>query len=290
MAGLLSRFELERLAHPERSEAACVRAVAARVIDELGITNPPVNVGMVASLLDIGEIIRDKQLDVAGCLVCGATSATVMVRASDSESRQRFTICHECAHTFFPGFRLATQFRCSPTVAIRGKQGVEHLCDEAASELLLPQRLFCPMAYAEEFSLHTVEELAKEFRASLAATATAFVTNATEPVAVLTFEVMQKPTEYGTLAEPKLRVRSSVTRGTWPFFPRYKSVDANDPFDRANQGEIVSEIGYTLGGIVSTPVDVELHAQKYPYFDGTDQRERVIALLRQTTHRLAAHG
>ena len=53
-------------------------------------------------------------LDAAGCLICSGPTLAIWIRASDRWERQRFTICHECGHTFFPGFALQPRYRCSP--------------------------------------------------------------------------------------------------------------------------------------------------------------------------------
>ena len=284
MSHLLSLLEHESLARPGESDESRMRAIAVRLIDEAGITEPPVDVELIASLLDIGDIVPASELDVPGCLLPGLKGSTILVRAEDPETRQRFTICHECAHTFFPGFRVATQFRCAPAPTGQAGRNVELLCDVAASELLLPQRLLGPRAEDAGFSLHAVRDLAAEFQASLVATAIATTTCTAQPAAVLAFEVMQKPTEYGTLAAPKLRLKFAVRSGPWPYFLRHKSASDNDPFDRANQGESVVEKGIVLRGIVARPVKVDLCAEPAPYHDGSDHRQRVIALLRRSPH------
>jgi Zn-dependent peptidase ImmA (M78 family) len=287
---MLSLLERERLARPAESDESRVRAIAARMIKEAGIDEPPVNVALVASLLDIGDIIHASELDVPGCLLPGLKGSTILVRAEDPETRQRFTIYHECGHTFFPGFRLATQFRCTPVLVGQAGRTVEQLCDAAASELLLPRRLLGPRAEDAGFSLRSVRDLAAEFQASLVATAIAVTMCSAQHSAVLTFEVMQKPTEYGTLAAPKLRLKSAMHSGPWPFFRRHKSASRNDPFDRANQGESVVETGLVLRGIVATPTMVDLCAEPAPYFDGNDHHQRVIAILRHSGHGATGRG
>ena len=88
---LLSLLDEERLTHPGASDADCVRAIARRVVDELGVAAPPVNVGMLASYLDVAEVIVDRDLDVAGCLICTGGTIEIRVRAHDSAPRRRFT-------------------------------------------------------------------------------------------------------------------------------------------------------------------------------------------------------
>src|SRR5207237_7775997 len=130
-------------------------------------------------------------------------------------------VCHECAHTFFPGFSYQPRYRCSPMTAAVSDRELESLCDLAASELLLPERLFAPLARDNPLAITTVEYLADEFDASLIATATRLIKGRPEPSALLTFEFRQAPREIGTDAPPKLRLQTSVTSGPWPSFRRH---------------------------------------------------------------------
>lgn len=280
-SSLLSRLDFERLADPTASDADCVRSIAASLIDELGIREPPVDVEMVASLLDIGSVVEDAALPEAGCLICHRDGRfEIRVRGSDSSGRQRFTICHECGHTFFPGFAQQTRFRCSPALRPSQDLDLESLCDLAAGQLLFPPRLFVPDSRASSFGLNGLEELADRYEGSLEATGHRFVATWTEPSALLVLTVRQKPTERGSSAPPKLRLDSAHPEGNWPYFLKHKSVLPNDVFDRALQGEIVGETTF-IRGICTQPVKAEVHAQIYPLAIGGVRQPRVIALARR---------
>ena len=277
----LSLLEQQRLRQPAAPDTDHVRAIAAELIDDLGSAEPPVNIGMVASMLDIATVVEDPALDAAGCLVCPRYGhIEIRVRATDSPGRRRFTICHECGHTFFPGFATETRYRCSPGAHLAMATDLEALCDLAASHLLFPPRLFTPDLRSTSFSLKGMENLADRYTGSLEATGHRLVTGWPEPSALLTFMCRQKPSEAGTSAPPKLRLYSAHTEGDWPFFPRHKSVTPGDVFDRAYQGEIVSEVT-TIAGVSAYPVRAEVHAQLYPLFIGDLPQPRVIALARQ---------
>lgn len=278
MARLLSLLEMERLARPGATDRACIRAVAAGLIDELGVGEPPIDVAMVASALDIQRVVPDHQMAAAGCLIPRSQGTEVRVRASDPTPRQRFTVCHECGHTFFPGYALQSHYRCAPQSLTSEGRDLETLCDVAASELLLPRRLLRPAVLDAGLSLGAIEDLADVFAASLVATGAAVVGLQQRPTALLTFRMRQKPRETGTEAEPKLRLDSFVTVGDWPFLRRFKSAEPHDVFDRASKGEIVSERGVTIKGICP-PVHCDVESRLYPYVVQGSREHRVLALL-----------
>lgn len=296
-----SLVEQERARHPGASNVDCVRQIATRVIDELGIDEPPIDVEMVASYLGIADITQDPQLVEAGCLICDGTRVSVRIRQSDAATRQRFTLCHESAHTFFPGFDRQPQYRCDPDAAgadaarprrprtaqpaavpnqpLTGRT-LEQLCDVAASELLLPQRLFAADVQDAAFGLHSLEELSDRYDASLEATARRFVALTPEATALVIFRLTQSPRERHTTAEPRLRVVTTSTTGTWPFIPTHKSANDHSPFMRALWGEAVHEMTQ-INDIMSSPELVEVSARAYPYFHNGERVDRVLALMRR---------
>lgn len=286
---LSSLIEQERARRPSASDASCVRAVAANVIEELGLDAPPIDVQLVASYLGIHRVIEDPALVETGCLICDDDKVVVRVRQGDSPARKRFTICHESGHTFFPGYRRRPRFRCDPGLALparggdRGRQSdqeLEQLCDLAASELLMPATFFFRDAQAAAFGLDDLEMLADIYGASLEATARRMVGRGGEPQALVVLRSMQAPAQRGTDAPAKLRVASAVTFGDWPFIPRYKSTGPETPFGRALLGEDVHEMAVVLAPFGS-PIEVEVAARAYPYQAGGERIERVIALLRR---------
>src|SRR5687768_518731 len=127
MASLLSHLDQTRARNPGLPDVDCVGLIARDLILELDIREPPVDLDMLVSLLGISEVVRDQNLGVAGCLLCRGGRLEIRVRATDSPGRRGFTICHECAHTFFPGFSRRPQYRCAPGPRAAGRQDVEYL-------------------------------------------------------------------------------------------------------------------------------------------------------------------
>jgi hypothetical protein len=284
-----SRLGLARALRPKASEVDLVRQVAGDLLDELGIPRPPVNVERVASLLGIASVRVDPALDVAGCLVCDRHGDfEIRVRATDPPARRRFTIGHECGHTFFPGFATATQYRCSPALRPSQSVGLEALCDVASSELLLPRKLFKPDALSAGFGLLALEGLADAYETSLEATGHRLVNTWPEPAALLVLTCRQKPREAGTTAPPRLRLDSAHAEGGWPFFLRHKAGTEGDVFERALEGELVAE-RTTITGLTTQPIDAEVHAQLFPLSIGGQLTPRVIALARRP-RKQSSHG
>ncbi|MCU1399652.1 MAG: hypothetical protein JWN62_2761 [Acidimicrobiales bacterium] len=287
-AQLLSLLQQEKMSSPAASDADCIRMIAARAIDELGVDRLPVNLDWVTSYFDITEIVSDPTLEVSGCLIRLEGKTIIRVRSDDVPGRQRFTIGHECGHTFLPGYYLKTQYRCAPVEFRPVKKKVqadsdEVLCDIAASEIILPEVLVLPLALTSDFGLDTVEVLAEAAQASLVASARRLVDAWPEPACLVAMEVRTKPIEAGKGATAKLRVTGWHAHGDgWPFFIRHKSVEESLLRD-ALEGADVHAANTTLTSICSHPISgVELHARNYPYVNSVGERcDRVIALLRR---------
>jgi hypothetical protein len=287
MRGQLSLLEQQRLSHPDASDAEHIIRWGADVIEALDL-EPPIDPAMVASFLGVAEV-QPEQLDFAGCLLCGRDRIVIKVRRGDPPGRRRFTICHECTHTFFPGYRRLPQYRCNPSRDGASDRGLERLCDVGAGELLLPRKYFVRDLSDVGFNLDGMEQLAGHYQASLEATAQRMVTLSRSPALLIVLEPRTKPRESGDPdAVAKLRVRASRSQGTWPYIPRHKSVEKGTLLHRAFEGEIIHE-KTSIRGLTREPlVDVEVHARLFPYDHG--RTRRVIALIEQSaTSRSRTH-
>lgn len=270
----LSLLEFARLRSPGVGDVA---ATADDIIEELGL-EPPIDPGIIASYLGVRRIDR-APLDVAGCLICGSQGVLIKVRDSDSHTRQRFTIFHECVHTWFPGYQHRVQYRCEPTHELSGNGELEALCDSGASSLLLPRRFVVRDLEQAGFGVPALREVADKYDSSLEATGHRIVDLAREPTLFVVMEVKNKPADRNDPhAEPKLRVRTA--RGTpqaWPYIRPYKSVSDGSPLARALEGEVVREHGALEEIGASRVDDVEISARLVPH-GGV---QRVLALYRR---------
>ena len=269
----LSLFEFQRLREPRPAD---VVAAADAVIEELALT-PPIDPEVVASFLDVSRI-EEAKLDVAGCLICDGLDVTIKVRASDGATRRRFTILHECVHTFFQGFELQPRYRCEPPFPPGTDNDLEAMCDQGASSLLLPRKYLKADLFNADFGIETLMSVAETYQASLEASGHRIVDLAPYPTMFIVLEVNRKPSERGDpRAEPNLRVRTARSRGDWPFIPAHKSVSSDSPLGRAMQGEVVHE-HTILDELSREPVpDVEVSARIVPH----NGRTRVLALYRR---------
>lgn len=78
--------------------ASFARSKAERIIEELGIQSPPVDIEHVARSLGLRIVYADLGQEVSGLLVSNGDSAYVCVRKQDHINRRRFTIAHEIGH------------------------------------------------------------------------------------------------------------------------------------------------------------------------------------------------
>lgn len=274
-----SRLDRWRRDRPGRSDPQLLAAGADDFVQELEL-EAPVNLELLASRLDIIDIARDDNLTVAGCLYCERGKPHVVVRGVDSWGRQRFTICHEFTHTFFPGYQLQFQFRCNPGTEGNDKQ-LESLCDTGAAELLMPRSLFRADLDWVDFSLKSIKALAERYESSVEAAGNRFAQIWPEDCRFVVFEVAQKPKEHGTITEPRLRVQRSSRTGRLPFLPKHKSVSDHGPFAEALLSGAPVRSVTDLGDVVRSPVRVEVTAERLNYRRAGQEVERVLALIRR---------
>lgn len=281
----LSLLEQSRIADPAADDCTHVERLADGLLAELA-AKPPINLGVVASFQGVAQV-RRCVLPNAGCLVTDrATGRTeIRLRASDHPRRQRFSGFHEVTHTFMPGYRLETQWRCDPSPAPLAKATLEQLCDLGAAELLLPRRHVGRDLDGAGFGMQTVVDLADAYDASLQASAHRLVDLWPEDVLLVVAEPANKPAD-APGAEPRLRVQYSSASGRWPFVRRHKSISDGDPLARAVAGELVDEAA-VLRGVCAHEIDgLEVSARLCPYIDAEGARhDRVIGLYRRPGRR-----
>lgn len=276
----LSLLEQSRRDDPSCDDRTHVARMAQRVLDELQ-ARPPIDLGMVASYQGVAAV-RECSLPNAGCLITDPDSGRVeiRVRAGDHRRRQRFTGFHEIAHTFMPGYQLTIQWRCDPLPSGLAKRELEQLCDIGAAELLLPRRAFVADLRRASFGMDAVFGLADAYDASVQATAHRVVGLWPEDVLLVVADVATKPRDAAG-AEPRLRIQYSAARGQWPFIPRHKSIDDDEPLTRALAGELVDERTTLRGFCTEAVAGLDVSARLCPYTDDQGERhDRVLALYR----------
>lgn len=109
----------------------------------------------------------------------------ICVNANDRLERQRFTVCHELAHIVLG---LPSEHESLPWWSYAKRSLNEICCDVFAAELLLPYRLFQPLAEKVQIGLAAVNDLADRFVASNMATGSRFATVVRVPCAFVLSE------------------------------------------------------------------------------------------------------
>jgi Zn-dependent peptidase ImmA (M78 family) len=160
----------ERVAIPEPK--AAIVACSLALIETCGVVGPPLSPEHLGYARGIFRVDK-KDLVFDACLIPKDSGFIVEVCKFNPRARQRFSIAHEIAHTFFievmpelglpkrdTGIRLHSEYNY-----------FEHLCDIGAAELLMPGELFRRAAAEVAPGLTGILELANRFQASLNATA-----------------------------------------------------------------------------------------------------------------------
>ncbi len=123
--------------------------------------------------------------DEPGWSLCNGGKHYICVNANDRPERQRFTICHELAHIVLG---LPSEHNELPWWSYAKRPPAEIICDVFAAELILPYRLFKPLADEAAIDMDSVEDLAGRFLASITATGSRFAAVVTAPCAFVLSE------------------------------------------------------------------------------------------------------
>ena len=121
---------------------------------------------------------------------------TVVIYRTRPEGRANFSICHEIAHTLFPGYHNTVQYRRLRTRSLLDPDDqLEYLCDIGAAELLLPMDYFRTDVEALGFGMRSVSSLCERYVASVEAVCTRMVQTDLRCCAMALLEHQLKPTE-----------------------------------------------------------------------------------------------
>lgn len=191
---------------------AAIEVLAAQLVEDSGLARPFRNLKRMASHQDIFDIEVIPMSD-AGRLIGTAKGLLVQVNAAHPETKRRFTTCHEIGHTLFPSYDPHRPSRVDHDTGLYAEDDEEEfLCDVAAAELLMPTAEFRRELAWHKLHVWSIDKLAKEFGASLEATAIKCVRVASEPVALIVWDSAMASTSgsaRGTMP-PELRVRYAI--------------------------------------------------------------------------------
>lgn len=162
------------------------------LIDELGITKPE-ELKIEAIAFYCGATIVYEPL--SGCeanIVGRADRAIITVSSNSIPARQRFSAGHELGHWMSDRGQIA--FGCSQKQIDSQwtADNPETRANEFASELLLPTKLFVPLAAKRPITVDTVRDLGRTFQMSLTATAIKLVRFGSFPSMLVYYEAGER--------------------------------------------------------------------------------------------------
>lgn len=213
-----------------RDPRLAITHLARALLADAEINAPPVNLELIGSFQRVRSI-EEVEMPHSGRLVPGNEGCLIQVNVRHTRGKNRFTVCHEIGHTLVPAYHRHPRIvQDMSTGLFQVGQEEEHLCDIAASELLLPEFLFRPRAATLGYHLNTVAELAQAFQASREATARRLVDMNIWPCAMALWHLAYKDSEAHvplqmTLGgsdwippERKLRVRYAVANKQFGYY------------------------------------------------------------------------
>lgn len=161
--------------------------IAQELLERAGIVGPPVNLDKVRRVQRIWEIIPSRLGNLDACLMPASRGYAVMVNQNQSPLRQRFSLAHEIAHTCFSGDQSIVRYRHDevPSSGKLPRSYEEWLCNEVASELLMPSAWFREAMNRHGDDLTAVRYLAKEFMVSIQSAAIKVVRLRLHPCALI---------------------------------------------------------------------------------------------------------
>ena len=159
-----------------------------QLLEELGITEP-VELKIEAIAYHCQAIILYEPLSGCEANIIGKDDrAIITVNSRSIPTRQRFSAGHELGHWMRDRGQIA--FGCTPEQIDSEwtANNPETRANQFASDLLLPTKLFVPLAKGRPITVETVRELSRSFQMSLTATAIKLVRHGSFPSMLVYYE------------------------------------------------------------------------------------------------------
>jgi Zn-dependent peptidase ImmA (M78 family) len=247
---------------PRDAVRAKARALLRQYESLFGEPPLPMDIEALASLRGVRKCSEAPAHSKDAELVCDNEGRpTMRVNPDRPETRQRFSMAHEVAHTFFPEY--AEKVRCRTDHRYRDPLNPEHLleilCDVGAAELLFPLPRFKIDARSAQDAQGLVQ-LADTYRASREATLRRYAETSDSNVVTVYLAWKLKPTQAKTLGNKdqmnlfgtdphdearaawRLRIDYAISSPVFSsagyFVPRDKSVENAGPlYEAASTGK-----------------------------------------------------
>lgn len=258
---------------------------------------PPFNPEVLASILGISCEKTDKLTYSEDAELLPAENGRMVIRYNPDrpKARRNFSIAHEIAHTFFPGYQDQRSAR-HQVGKFDPENEVEFLCDLAASQVVMPTPEFDLDVQNMGVSLKSLQELSKLYEVSLEATGIRMVTTDYYPCALIVLDYSHKPTEKDDIEaskyrqslfddnpwEPppmKLRVQYFVRATHFSYYiPMHKSIEESSPlYEVSVNGKLFQ--GNAILDFTQPVLDTYVEAMALPYTHSMESGSRVLVIL-----------
>ncbi len=162
------------------------RDVVAELLEDAGITEPPVDLARVAAQRGIRRIRYAPLKSAYGLLKTGPNGHTITINKRYM-NRARFTLAHEIAHTLVEQFEYLDDEVPLAHLKPRKADAVEGMCDEIAAEILFPFRMFERALENDVTGIDQIQQLASLFDGSVMATANRAGNVTAQPVQIISW-------------------------------------------------------------------------------------------------------
>ncbi len=151
------------------------RNAAERLLERMGVTEPPVDPSLIAERLGLHVGEDDLGPDISGVLITNAPDDVyIVVRATDHEVRKRFTTAHELGHHHLGHLvgREHVHVDSTRQVMFRGPRAAEGVdlheieANNFAASLLMPTKMLKREVGDRRLLDDEIEALSKKFNVS----------------------------------------------------------------------------------------------------------------------------
>ena len=203
--------------------------LASEIIERFGICEPEhIRVRDIAYALR-ATVIEEKISRAAASIVKVGDHATIRIPANEKPERQRFSIAHELGHLVMNHIESIQKACSAADMNSWYKNSQETQANFFASELILPEKLVEKRCDVAKVNFEPILQIAKDFRASLTASAIKFVRLCPEQCAVV----------FSSEGKVQWSYRSP---DWWPFIQSGKNLDERTvAFDFFNNKQLEDE-------------------------------------------------
>lgn len=118
-----------------------IRKEALQLLGEDAYKEPPIKLTKIAQRRRVIAILKEDNLDSEGVTIPDKRGFVIKLKKNSPSLRQRYTLAHEIAHTFFFNRNVSPPKR-QYWHSLRGDIGEEYLCERGAAEILMPFPIF----------------------------------------------------------------------------------------------------------------------------------------------------